>query len=334
MQVVRQLDEGRWREFVENHPQGNIFHTPEMFRVFAQTQGHQPALWAAVDGRGCPLALFVPVQISLLDGPLRLITTRTVAYGSVLCAPGWEGERALDLLLKTYNRSVRGSVLFTEMRNMADLNGLQPVLKQQGFVYEEHLNFLINLQRPPTEIWGAINANARRNVKKAIRSDVVVEEIEDKGDIPAVYAVLKEVYKRIQVPLPDQSLFEAAYAVLRPREMINIFIAKVDGVATGALTLLRYKGVLLYWYTGTLRDYSAYRPADLLVWHALEHGSRTGCHLFDFGGGGRPDEEYGVRDFKAKFGGELVNFGRNVRVHAPLRLQLSQKGYQMVRGLL
>ena len=76
-------------------------------------------------------------------------------------------------------------------------------------------------------------------------------------------------------------------------------------------------------------------PPDLpLVWHALELGNRSGYRLFDFGGAGRPDEAYGVRDFKAKFGGELVNYGRNVRVHAPLRMQLSRMGYQLVRSLL
>ena len=37
LRVVRQLEESLWPEFVDNHPHGNIFHTPEMFRVFANT---------------------------------------------------------------------------------------------------------------------------------------------------------------------------------------------------------------------------------------------------------------------------------------------------------
>jgi hypothetical protein len=56
--------------------------------------------------------------------------------------------------------------------------------------------------------------------------------------------------------------------------------------------------------------------------------------VFDFGGGGRADEEYGVRDFKAKFGGELVNYGRNVCVHGPVRLALSRAGYRLTRRFL
>jgi lipid II:glycine glycyltransferase (peptidoglycan interpeptide bridge formation enzyme) len=71
-----------------------------------------------------------------------------------------------------------------------------------------------------------------------------------------------------------------------------------------------------------------------LVWLALEFGCDRGFHTFDFGGGGKPDEEYGVRDFKAKFGGDLVNYGRNVLVHSPIQLQASELGYQLLRRFL
>ena len=53
-------------------------------------------------------------------------------------------------------------------------------------------------------------------------------------------------------------------------------------------------------------------------------GREQGFDLFDFGGAGRPDEHYGPREFKAKFGGELVDFGRDVLVHTPMRLRLSR----------
>jgi serine/alanine adding enzyme len=61
MHVVHQLDEHLWREFVANHPQGQIFHTPEMFQVFARPEGHKPTLWAVVDDGSYPLALLLPV---------------------------------------------------------------------------------------------------------------------------------------------------------------------------------------------------------------------------------------------------------------------------------
>jgi serine/alanine adding enzyme len=95
MRIVHSLDESVWRHFVDNHPQSNIFHTPEMFQVFARARGHRPTLWAAVTGQGEPLALLLPVQVSVIGGPVRFLTTRAILYGSLLCVPGAEGKAAL-----------------------------------------------------------------------------------------------------------------------------------------------------------------------------------------------------------------------------------------------
>jgi CelD/BcsL family acetyltransferase involved in cellulose biosynthesis len=334
LQVVNQLDENTWRAFVDRHPHGNIFHTPEMFRVFQQAKNHEPEVWATVNPAGEVLALLLPVRINVLDGPFRLLTTRAVAYGSALSAPYPEGQTALRLLMETYRKKVQFRVLFTELRNYANLMELLPVFQQSGFVFEDHLNFLIDLERPPDELWQSIRSNARRNIQKARKSGVSIEEIRSAQEVLLAYNLLEDVYKRIQVPLPDRSLFEAAHAVLSPQEMFKMYLARVNGDAIGVMTLLFYKNVVLYWYTGTLRQYASYRAGDLLVWHALETGQRLGGGLFDFGGGGKPDEKYGVRDFKAKFGGELVNFGRYTCIHSPLRYRLTEAGYQVLRKYL
>jgi lipid II:glycine glycyltransferase (peptidoglycan interpeptide bridge formation enzyme) len=334
MQITNRLDENLWRAFVEGHPQGNIFHTPEMYRVFARARSHRPELWAAVEETGQVRALLLPVLISVLEGPLHYLTTRAVVFGSVLCTPDRAGQEALRLLLRGYRRKSRRSVLFTELRNYSDISHLQPVLEPNGFSYEEHLNFLIDLDRPLEQIWQGIRTSARRNIQKAQKSGVEVEEVISLSELPLAYDMLRQIYKRIQVPLPDQSLFEAAFEILNPLGMFRILAAKIDETWIGVLSLLIYKGVILYWYTGTLREYSSYRAGDLLVWRAIELGHQTGCATFDFGGGGKPHEKYGVRDFKAKFGGDLVNFGRNTCVHSPLRLKLTQLGYQVMRRYL
>lgn len=334
LRVTRELDPELWREFLYNNPHAGIFHTPEMFAVFARTSGYEPGLWAALDAGGCPVALFAPVRIALLGGPMGLLTSRAVAYSGVACRCGRDEQAALSLLLQAYGRERSSSVLFTELRNAAPVGCLQPTLDAHGYQHEDHLNFYINLTQPETALWGNIRSSARRNVRKAETMGVVVDEVTEPDGLGPAYEVLRAVYKRLQVPLPDISLFVAALEVLRPAGMMHVFVARLDDTPIGALTLLIHQGVMTYWYTGTLREFSAFRPADLLVWHALKLGADSGCRLFDFGGGGRPDEEYGVRDFKAKFGGELVNYGRHLCVHAPRRLQLSRMGYQMARRFL
>ena len=113
-----------------------------------------------------------------------------------------------------------------------------------------------------------------------------------------------------------------------------MWLARVGDVAAGAMTWLLYNGRIIYWYTGVDKAYSSFRANDLLVWHCLEWGSANGYRLFDFGGAGKPDEEYGVRDFKAKFGGELVNLGRYQHTHHPLLLKGSETAYGLLRRFM
>ena len=335
MKVINDIDKEQWSEFVFNHPDGNIFHTPEMMEVFRRAKGFKPKLWAAV-GEGEDIqAIFLPVQNTVINHfLLRWLTTRAVLFGSALCAPTPEGKEALDILLSAYNRKIGRSILFTELRNLSDMSDLQPILIKNGLEYEEHLNFLIDLTKSKKEIWNNIRSNAQRNIRKSDKSGVKIEAVTEQSGVLEAYTVLQQVYSRIQVPLPDQSLFQAAFDILYPKGMFKAFLAKVDDSVIGALTLLIYKDVIIYWYTGTLREFSSYRPSDFLVWHALEFGLENKYHTFDFGGGGKPDEEYGVRDFKAKFGGDLVSFGRNKIVHSPLKLQASKVGYELFRKIL
>jgi serine/alanine adding enzyme len=334
MEVVRQLDEHVWREFVDNHPQSEVFHTPEMFRLFAQVEGHRPTLWAAVDSERRPIVLLLPVQITLMRGLLRKFTSRAVVYGSVLCAPGSEGKEALAMLLKAYKREVRGSILFTELRNLSNLDGVQPALNAYGFAHERHLNFLVDLDQPEETMWRRINKSGRQGVRTSRNKGTVVEEVTERDRIACAYQLLQEVYARVQVPLASPTLFEAAFDILAPEGMFKIFLARVDTHYIGACILLLYKDKIIYWYAGSDRAFSSYTPGELLIWHALQWGKQHHFRLFDFGGAGRPDEDYGPRKFKAKFGGELVEFGRNTCVHSKLRLRLSQVGYRLYRHFL
>jgi CelD/BcsL family acetyltransferase involved in cellulose biosynthesis len=327
--------ESEWRRFVDQHPQGNIFHTPEISQVFSRTGGHRSAPWAALDPQGHILALLLPTQITLMDGILRRLTTRAVAYGSVLCAPGAEGQQALARLLDAYDYAVKGQVLFTELRNLSDLSEIQPLLTAHGFTYEEHLNYLVNLNRTPEEVMQGIGRRTRKNLRRGLRKGkVVVEEINRPEQVAVCYKLLSKTYAQAQVPLTDRSLFEAAFQVLHPKGMVKFLLARVDDAYAAASVELTYKDVIYGWYGGMDREYGSYIPNELLMWHILQWGAENGYRVYDFGGAGKPDEEYGVRDFKAKFGGELVCYGRNTSVHAPTLLRLSQWAYGIYRKLL
>ena len=333
LRVVRSLDEERWSSFVDEQPKSSIFHTPQMHRVFGETRNHRPGVWAAVGEDEAVHALLTPVAIATVGGPLRALTTRVVAFAGPLVSRGTSERAILETLLRAYQRQSPRAALFTEFRNPIDPGDLGPTLASCGFRHEAHLNFLVDLTLPEDELWERVAPSARRNVRKALRMEVTVEEARDPGGIAAGYGVLREVYRRIRVPLPDRSLFDAGFRILAPLGRFTMLLARVQERTIGVLTLLRYHGVVTYWYTGTLREDAAYRAGDLLVWHAILSG-RAGDRVLDFGGAGRPDHPYGVRDFKAKYGGALLEPGRDVWVPSPLRMRVTTAGYEAVRRFL
>jgi len=332
MQVVNKLDDEIWKAFIDNHPQGNIFQTPEMFKVFQQAEKLDPSLWATVDDTGQILAL-MPSVLVRVSPFLGTLTTRNVAYGSVLCQQSPEGRKALSLLLQEYSQQ-NHKWLYTELRNLSDLSNLQPILENRGFHYRDHLNFLIDISLPKEHILENIKKRTRKRIQKGMENgDVVVKEIEHKEQLTDCYQLLHRSYTAAQVPLADYSLFEATFEILHPNDNALFTVAYVDGEPAATSVELLYKDVMYGWYGGVNRDFSSYVPNELLIWHLLSWGSDHDYKVYDFGGAGEPEEDYGVRRFKAKFGGDLVCFGRYTRVHHPLLLKISQFGYQLGRRL-
>lgn len=335
IEIVRDLDRQVWKEFVQDHPLANIFHSPEMFQVYQNTKGYEAQLWAAIDDAGQILALILPVQISLFNGPLQRITSRAVVFGSVLAIDQPAGETALEKLLAAYTDDTGGAYLFTELRNVSDLARWQPVLERTGFSYEEHLNYLIDLTQDEEEMFGKVSRRTRSYIRKAMRQEaMVLREVTDRAELPIMYELLRQTYQNAQVPLSDITLFENAFDILRPLGMARFMAVYLEDLPIAVTIDLLFKDRVYYWYGGMDRDYSKQHPNEYLRWSVIKSGKEEGYAIFDFGGAGRPDQVYGVRDFKAKFGGDLVGYGRNVYEHSPTLLRLSALGYGVVRKLL
>jgi hypothetical protein len=331
MRVVQSLDKGNWRRFVDDHPEGSIFHTPEMFEVFSRVKGFRPTLWAVVDDRYNPLALFLPTKITLIGGLFMFLTTRATVFASALTVPGPVGEKALNLLLEVYNQEVGKEVLYTKLRNVSNMAKVQSVLQEHGFEYKDHVNYLIDLTRPADVIFANINKSGRSAVRRSQRRGVVPKELRHRSQIPAYYDLLLQTHLRANFPLADVSLFYAVYDILVPKGMAKMMFACVDDQYAAASLEMPFKDVIYSWYSGYDSAFSKTCPNDFLVWYILEWGAQNGYSCFDFGGAGAPGEPYSPRDFKAKFGGQLVNYGINIRVHAPVRLMLSRMLYQIYK---
>lgn len=325
-------DRSAWREFVQEHPKGCVFHTPEMVDACASTENFRPVVLSEADRHGKLLALVVSCRIQTLGFPLGWISSRDVSWAEPLCAPTAEGQEALYRLVRQHDRMVRGGVLFSEVR-MFDAAGPEcNAMKRAGYTYEDHLNYLIDISRDPETMLSTIKRQAKQNMKKAQKAGAEVVEVNETG-VESVYALIEETYRNVGVPVADISLFRSLFRVLAPAGMLKCFevVYREEPVATSLYLL--YKNRMYHWFQGAKRLAALY-PAELGIWHAMRWGHEHGYAIYDFGGAGRPDEDYGPRVFKSKFGGDLVNLGRYRKVYARWKLALATSAYEKLRRVM
>jgi hypothetical protein len=265
---------------------------------------------------------------------LRALTTRAIAYGSVLYAPDQAGQEGLARLLPAYRQSLKSSALFIELRNLHDVSAIQPILGTCHYDFVDYWDYLVDTSLPVDAVLRNLHKSAQKKIAQALkkqRFDIV--EAQELAQVKLCYSILKKTYANAHIPLVDYSMFEAAFKTLYPKGMVKFLLGQVDGQAVAASVALIYKDVIYDWYQGFDRAFAAYLPNDLMVWYLLKWGAEHQFRTFDFGGAGRPEETYGPRQFKAKFGGLQVNVGRNVCVTSPNLLRISKWGYELLRNL-
>ncbi|MBI4787674.1 MAG: GNAT family N-acetyltransferase [Chloroflexi bacterium] len=331
--VVRTLDPKRWDEFVCRHPKGSIFHTRWMMEVYRGTVNYAPSFLAALDPAGEVAALLLSARVQTLPDPLGRLGSRALFYAEPLCREDEVGQQALTVLLREHEAEMRDKTLFAEVRPLHAAGVERTVLERCGYQFEEYLNFLIDLTKPRDELWRAMTNSCRANIRRGLKRGVAIADETTEQGVEILYDLLRASYARAQVPLADKSLFRCGLEVLGPRDMLRVFIARLDDKPIGASVVLLFKQRVYEWYWGVQRMVSVY-PAEVVTWHRIEWGQQHGYVLYDFGGAGSPYKPYGVRDFKRKFGGERVNFGRYRKIYSPWRMALAEKGYDIARNLV
>jgi serine/alanine adding enzyme len=330
MRIIDNLDATRWAHFASEHPRGTIFHTPEITDVFLGTRGYSPIVLAAVDEQGDILALLTSVTVQTLPDPIGCFASRSIFYAEPICRDSAEGRSALRAIIGEHHRRIKRRVLFTEVRPQAAPGPEADPLIESGYDYEAYLNYLIDLSQPEQTLWRRMTNTCRANVRRAERHGVTVEEVETEEGVDTAVRILRKTYQRAQVPLADPSLFMRAFRILQPKSLFKIFLAHFEGIPVGTSVLLLYKNTVYDWYSGIQRVRSVY-PSECITWHRILWGKRHGFAVYNFGGAGWPNKAYGVRDFKLKFGGDLVDHGRYRRIYSPWRFTLAEKTYDTVR---
>lgn len=327
--VVKPDHEG-WDQYVCKHAKGSIFHTSGMIRAYEQTRGVEPYARAAVDAEGRIVALLVSYHVKTLE-LVAPVSSRAVQFAEPLCESDPIGLAALTHLVGMHDRYMRTRALYCEVRSILEPGTEKEALLSNGYEHHDYVNYLVDLRFDSDVLWSNLHKKLRQQVRSAARKGVEIRDDETPEGIERLYGLLQASYRRARIPLPDVSLFTNTLKQL-PREQVRLRTAFLNGNPIASIISLAFGDRVFSWYGGTLR-LGGLSPFASIVWDDIKWGSRNGFSYYDFGGAGWPNEDYGPRGFKARFGGQEVRFGRYTRTYSKVRLRLAELGFNISRRI-
>lgn len=326
-----QVDRERWLSFVDRHVYGTVFHTPGMFAILAGTPHIEPYAFFIVDSQDRICAMLMGFVQTIMPGLAAFLTRRSV----MLQSPLYTSDSALTILLNGYIQTIGPKAVFTEIRNHFINAEGKSIFEKSGFVFNDHLNFVVDCTVPDTT-WKSISESKRRQIKKAQRIGVRIVDDPSEDQWETFYKILRKTYsEKVKKPLAPREYFQALINLDNCDYHAKHLLVEFNGQIIGGMIALisGNKTIHEHYIAGLDTEFKDQYPSVMATWAAIDYACRKGIAAFDFMGAGRPDVDYGVREFKARFGGKLIDPGRFFMPHSRLKYFLAEKGFSLHRKM-
>jgi serine/alanine adding enzyme len=319
--------------FLRAHPHGNFFQSPAFFQLTDGLPGHQPVLLVASTEPGTIAGTLLAVLQSNGRGIKAWMSRRLIVWGGPLAADLPEATRsaAIRVLLDELNRFAQSRAIYVEFRNMFDTTAEKETFETLGFGYKAHLNYLVKTDEAQA-VKKRMSSSRTRQINASLKAGATIEEVQNEDDIQEYYALLQKLYReKVKKPLASIELFLKFQRLNCGR----FFVIKHGGKVVGGIVCPVFENKTIYeWYVcGEDGLVQGLHPSVLATWAPIEYGLKNGMEHFDFLGAGKPDQDYGVREFKARFGGEEVSFGRYEKIVNPGLYRVGKAGLTLLNKL-
>ena len=324
---IKQIDFEKWQRLVKESSFASFFQTPECYELYAAQEFMTPFVFA-VEEDAALLGVIVGYIQSDGCAVKRFLSRRAIINGGPLLSEDI-GDEVLEVLLNGCARELSSRAIYIESRNFADYSKFRSMFEKCGFKYEKHLNFQIDTTSVDI-VEENLGKSRKRDVKTSVREGAAAVENPSLEQVREFYALLKKLYKeRVKTPLFPLSFFE----YLRVQKYGKIILVALGGKIIGGTVCVCLEGKSVYeWFVcGEDGVHKGVYPSTFATYLGILFAAQNGFSKFDMMGAGKPGDGYGVREFKAKFGGELVEHGRFVRVNNKILYNIGKLGVALMK---
>ena len=308
-----EINRAQWGKLVSKSPSTSFFQTPECYDFYAGLSFLKPFIFAVTENDELAGVLCGYI-ISNGNRVSSYLSRRAIVYGGALLNPGIS-EDALNAMLLTAKKTLRRKAIYLEIRNYNDYSEYTSVFNKAGFSYLPHLNFHVSTPDVQTVLQN-LHATKRRHLRVSVAEGVEWKETTDLNDVKAYYQILQRLYKtRVKRPLFPLEFFERIVSESFGKLLIVNYKNRIIG---GMICVILKENTLYEWFVcGEERAGKNVYSSEVATWAGIEYAANNNIPLFDFMGAGKPENDYGVREFKSKFGGQLVENGRFLSICNP-----------------
>lgn len=321
---VEDIDKDAWQSLLKKSPYANFFQSPACYEFYGSLSFLKPFVFGVSENNELK-GLIVGYLIAEGGKVKQFFSRRAIVPGGALLAKDISDNSLKELLNILTDKLSRKSI-YIELRNFFDYSQYKKTFEEAGFAYNAHLNYQI-AAKPLEEAFAQLSENRQRQIKRAEKEGVTYQTATSQKDVDDFYYILSHLYKkRIKRPLFPVEFFyklieldESALLVVKKEEQI------IGGIACVGLT----GGNLYEWFVcGDENVDGKLYPSVMATWAGIEHAMENQHSMFDFMGAGKPDKAYGVREFKSRFGGEEVEFGRFLFINRKFLYNLGVKYFK------
>ncbi len=325
---ISHIEVEQWRTLVTESPTATWFQTHEAYDFYASLPSLMtPFVFAVVENSKLTGAIvgYITHEPNKLK---QFFTRRAIVVGGPLLAADISNE-ALEQLLTAVTKSLRRRAIYIETRNFNDYSRWRSVFEKCGFAYQPHLNFHIDTSSEEMA-QKKIGKHRWKYIRLSLRDGAKLVSAPTLQQVFEYYQILKELYvTKVKTPLFPFQFFEKLYALKSAKFLLVDF----DGKIVGGTVCMSLENKALYeWFVcGDDNYHKGIRPSSVATWFGIQYAAQHGYPLFDLMGAGIPNKKYGVRDFKAEFGGKLVEHGRFIHVSNTLLYKIGVLGVKLLK---
>lgn len=322
-----QIDIAKWNAVLKRSNFVTPFQMPDYYQYIKEINGYDAQVIALQNEDEYKALVVVTVQKE--SGIKSCFSKRGIIFGGpILDEPSYE---ELFFFLDKLSLYLKSKVIYIESRNFYDFSKYSAVFRKCGWVYQPYLNFRLLLnEKTKEDLLKSFTSGRRREIKQSLAEGATYAKCIDSDEIKQIYSILRVLYsQRVKLPLPPLDFFIGMHNC----SLFQVFAVKhLERIIGGSFCLvLPGQAIFTYYYCG-LRDYhKKIFPTHLAVFAAMDYAIENQLQVIDFMGAGQPGNEYGVRNYKAQFGGELVEFGRWRKILKPILYKLGVLGINALK---